>query len=167
MGKLRAISNFKTIDEGEHIFRIYGVTHDELVGKIEVYMITAKGDTHREQFRIKVDKNTYNEKALGALSYFAKNVLNDFEIDEFDPMDFVNHYIKAEIVHNIVPDKNDPALNRTFAHISKKEPAEGFEEKPVEGVMEKTLLNTAKPKNTQAKPQKTETVGLDIDAILG
>ena len=72
-----------------------------------------------------------NDKACNAFSFFAKTALNNFSIAEIDHNDLVNHYIGAEIVHTHSPSRNDPTKTVTFANMSDKWVADGFDTTPV------------------------------------
>lgn len=118
---------FKVIPEGNHIFRIDKVDYNADFGKMLIHLVTANGDTHIERFSfIGKDGNT-NEKALNAFSFFAKTAINDFDREEIDPNELVNHYIGGKITHTVMPSNTDPTKNVTFANITEKWVAEGFD----------------------------------------
>jgi hypothetical protein len=131
MARIPMTNGFTLIPEGEHIFRIYDVTYNEEFGKMVVKMVTAKGLLHNERFSLKSQDGTFNEKALNAFSYFAKTALNDFDREEIDQEELIDHYIKCVIEHTILPKNDDPTKTVTFANIVDKSPADGFEEEPV------------------------------------
>jgi hypothetical protein len=163
-------SGFVIIPEGEYVFRIYDATYDEDFGRIEVKLVNAQGATHTERFSIKDKNDEYNEKALNAFSYFAKTAMGDYALEDVDPEELIDHYIRAEVVHTKVPSNKDPNKEVTFANLGDKSPADGFDTEPVARAL--TLGrggNTAAPKaaskaQTASAPAKT---GLDIDALLG
>lgn len=170
MARIPMTSGFTLIPEGEYVFRIYDVSYDEDFGKIEVKLINAQGITHTERFSLKNKNDEWNEKALNAFSYFAKTALNDYTIEDIDPGQLIDHYIRAEVVHTKVPSNKDPNKEVTFANLGDKSPADGFDTEPVARAL--TIGrggNTAAPKattktQTSSAPAKT---GLDIDALLG
>lgn len=132
MARIPLRSGFVVIPEGEYIFRIYDVSYDEDFGKILVKLVNAKGLTHTERFSIKNQNDEYNEGALNAFSYFAKIALNDFDREDIDPMELIDHYIKAEVVHTEVPSKKDETKTVTFANLGSKSVADGFDEEPTQ-----------------------------------
>ena len=132
MARIPMTSGFTLIPEGEYVFRIYEVTYDEDFGKLEVKLVNAKGQTISERFSLKDNSGEYNEKALNAFSYFAKTALNNFDVEDINPEELVNHFIRAEVVHVKQPNKNHPEKTVTFANLGDKTPADGFDEEPVE-----------------------------------
>ena len=87
------------------------------------------------------------EKALNAFSFFAKNAMNDFDMEDVDPTELVGRYIRAEVIHNKVPSNKEPGKMVTFVNLGDKAPADGFEDAP-------------------AAPA-TKPAGLDLAALLG
>lgn len=168
MARIPMTSGFMVIPEGEYVFRIYDASYDEDFGKIEVKMVTAQGATHTERFSIKDQNDEINEKALNAFSYFAKTAMNDFSLEDIDPEELINHYIRAEVVHTKSPSRKDPTKTVTFANLSDKSPADGFDTEATERALTMTGKDTPsqKPKAKAATPAPT-TKGLDIDALLG
>lgn len=170
MARIPMTSGFVIIPEGEYVFRIYDATYDEDFGRIEVKLVNAQGATHTERFSIKDKNDEYNEKALNAFSYLAKTAMGDYALEDVDPEELIDHYIRAEVVHTKVPSNKDPNKEVTFANLGDKSPADGFDTEPVARAL--TLGrggNTAAPKaapkaQTASAPAKT---GLDIDALLG
>ena len=158
MANIQLTGGFTLCPEGRHIFRIYKVDYDKDFGRVVVHMVNAQGITHAERFSLKVSKTTWNEKACNAFSFFAKTALNDFKIDEIDHTDLVNHYIGCEIVHNVQPNKNDPTKTVTFANVTEKWVAEGFDTDPVPKAL--TLGNEQK----QAPTPSTGEV--DLSSLL-
>ena len=100
-------------------------------GRIEIKLVNAQGATHTERFSIKDKNDEYNEKALNAFSYFAKTAMNDYTMEDIDPEQLINHYIRAEVVHTKVPSNKDPNKEVTFANLGDKSPADGFDTEPV------------------------------------
>lgn len=131
MARIPMTSGFTLIPEGEYVFRIYDVVYDEDFGKIQAKLVNAQGATQIERFSIKNNDDTYNEGALNAFSYFAKTALNDFSLEEIEPSDLINHYIRAKVVHTKVPSNKDPNKTVTFTNLGDKAPAERFDTEPV------------------------------------
>lgn len=132
MANISLTGGFTVCPEGRHIFRIYKVDYDPDFGKLVVFMVNAKGITHAERFSLMNNDGSMNDKACNAFSFFAKTALNNFELTEIDHNDLVNHYIGGEITHTVLPSRNDPNKNVTFANINEKWVAEGFDTEPVE-----------------------------------
>ena len=168
MARIPMRDGFSLIPEGEDIFRVWEVTYDEDFGRIAVKLVNAAGATHIERFSILNNDGDYNEGALNAFSYFAKNVLNDFGLEDVDPAELVNHYVGAMVEHTVLPSNKDPKKNVTFAHLKDLYPANGFD-------LSKTVSDRAlslgsdksapSPKAKSAPAQPTD--GLDLDSLLG
>lgn len=154
MAKVPMTSGFTLIPEGEYVFRIYDVEQNETFGKIIVKLVNAQGMTQIERFSLKNQNDEWNEGALNAFSYFAKNALNDFTREDVEPRELIDHYIKAEVVHSDpIPNRNDPSKTIVFANLGDKSPADGFDTEPVKKAL--TLGKTTK------KPS------INLDDILG
>jgi hypothetical protein len=120
---------FTPIPEGTHIFKITNVEYDEDFGIMDIEMVTADGRKNNERFFLTTHDGEPNEKALNAFSYFARNALNDFTIEEVDPADLVGCFLQADVAHNIQPNKNDPNKTVTWIRLSNWKPSKGFAEK--------------------------------------
>ena len=170
MARIPMTSGFTLIPEGTYVFRIYDVSHDEEFGKIEIKLVNAAGMTQTERFTIKDKNDEPNEKALNAFSYFAKTAMGDYTLEDIDPMELIDHFIEAEVVHTKLPSNKDPNKTVTFANLGDKAPAEYFDTEPVS-----RALTLGKDKNAATAPQKQATApapaapkkGLDLDALLG
>lgn len=126
MAKIGLTGGFTVIPEGNYIFKVTKVDYNAPFGRLRVYMETADGQKHMEQFGLLDKKGQPNEGAMNAFSFFAKTLLDDFEREEIDDQELVGHYIKCSIEHQIV-DQGD-GKTRTYAHIGKdKEVAYGFD----------------------------------------
>ena len=144
MAIIHMTGGFKVCPEGRHIFKITKVDYDPDFGKLVVHMVTKQGDKHAERFSLMDKSGEMNDKACNAFSFFAKTALNNFTVTEIDHNDLVGHYIGGEIVHTVSPSRNDPANTVTFANITEKWVAEGFDETPdaqAEAVDLNSLLN--------------------------
>lgn len=154
MAKVPMTSGFMLIPEGEYVFRIYDVKQDETFGKIIVKLVNAQGMTQIERFSLKNQNDEWNEGALNAFSYFAKNALNDFTREDVEPKELIDHYIRAEVVHSDpIPNRKDPSKTIVFANLGDKSPADGFDTEPMKRAL--TLGKTTK------KPS------MNLDDILG
>lgn len=163
MARIAMTSGFTLIPEGEHVFRIYDASYDEEFGKIEIKMVNAQGITHNERFSIKNNNDEINEKALNAFSYFAKNAMGDFSLEDIDPEELVNKFIRGTIVHTKQSSKTDPTKTLTFANmVGDKSHADYFDAEPVA----RALTIGATPLKTAA-PATQPTMGLNLDSLLG
>lgn len=145
-------SGFSLIPEGTYIFKIEKVDYDDDFGKIKIDMKTEKGQSYRETYSLKNNDDEWNENALNAFSYFAKNVMNNFEMDDVDPASLTGHYVQADVEHEKVPSKKDPRKLMTFAHLRNLAPAAAFEGEMTEKAETKT---------------EEKTKGIDLDSLLG
>lgn len=175
MSRIPLTSGFTLIPEGEHVFRIYNVKEDEDFGKIEIDMVNAQGITHKERFSLRQQDGEFNEKALGAFSYFANTALNDYGRDDVEPLELVGHYIKGVIEHTVLPSNKDPKKTVTFANIREKYPADGFETTPVPRALTLGTDNptpapapasSPAPAPAPAPAYKSIPQGLDFDTLL-
>lgn len=170
MARIPMTSGFTLIPEGTYVFRIYDASYDEEFGKIEIKLVNAAGMTQIERFTIKDKNDEPNEKALNAFSYFAKTAMGDYTLEDIDPMELIDHFIEAEVVHTKLPSNKDPNKTVTFANLGDKAPAEYFDTEPVS-----RALTLGKDKNAAPATQKQATTpapaapkkGLDLDALLG
>jgi hypothetical protein len=135
---------FTPIPEGTHVFKITSAEYDEDFGIVDIEMVTADGKKHKEKFFLMTQDGEPNEGVLNAFSYFAKNALNDFTIEEVDPADLVGCFFQADVAHDVQPSKNDPNKTITFIRLNNWKPSKGFAEK------EQTQKNT-----------------IDLDELLG
>lgn len=156
MATIQMTSGFTVCPEGKHIFRIYKVDYDPEFGKLAVHLVTAQGITHVERFSLMNNNGEMNEKACNAFSFFAKTALNNFSVAEIDHNDLVNHYIGGEITHTKLPNRNDPSKTVTFANITDKWVADGFDTEPCKKALE---LGNTPP--APAEPVSSEGVNLD------
>ena len=155
MSRIPMTNGFIRIPEGTHVFRIYSAVYDEEFGKLEIKMVNAKGLTHTERFSLKNADESVNDRAMNAFSFFAKTAMNDFDLEDIDPEELVDHYIEATVVHTPLPSKNDPSKTVTFVNLGEKNPADGFNTEPVA-----RALNLG-------KPTPVKKADIDLDSLLG
>ena len=175
MARIPMTNGFTLIPEGTYVFRIYAAEYDEEFGKIQVKLVNAQGLTHTERFQIKKQDETYNEGAMNAFSYFAKTAMNDFSLEDVDPVELIDHYIRAEVTHTSMPNRNDPTKTVTFANLGDKSPADGFDTEPVARALTLGHEDTTAAPATQAQATSpapasapaASTGGLNLDALLG
>lgn len=172
MARIPMTSGFSLIPEGTYVFRIYAVSYDEEFGKIEIKLVNAQGMTHTERFTIKDKNDELNEKALNAFSYFAKTAMGEYGLEDIDPMELIDHFIEAEVVHTKLPSNKDPNKTVTFANLGDKSPAEYFDTEPVAraltlGKEGKTSAPVAPTQVATPAPATAPKKGLDIDSLLG
>lgn len=168
MAMIPMTSGFSLCPEGVHIFRIYEVDYDEEFGKLVVHLVNAQGITHQERYSLMKQGGEINEGACNAFSYFAKTALKDYSLEAVDPKMLVDHYIKAEVTHTVMPSNKDPNKTITFANFGDKWEADSFDTTPVPkaltlGKKDSTPAPTAPV--TQATAAQ-ETTGLDLNALL-
>lgn len=160
---------FTVCPEGRHIFRIYKVDFNQDFGQVTVYLVNAQGNTHKETFRLMRADGSMNDGACNAFSFFARTALNDYSREAIDHTELVNHYIGAEVVHNVQPNKNDPSKTVTFVNLTgEKWAADGFDTTTVPKAL--TLgTETEAPQATTPAPvaDTPTTAGLDLNALLG
>lgn len=146
MARISMTGGYKPIPEGEQVLKITAAEYDEDFGKAIFTLANAKGQTCRETFNLLNQDNTPNERAMNAFSYFAKNAMNNFDMEDVDPAELVGRYIRVEVIHNKVPSNQDPTKMITFVNLGNKSPADGFDGVPAE---------------------PTKPAGLDLNALLG
>ena len=146
MARISMTGGYKPMPEGEQVLKITAAEYDEDFGKAVFTLTNAKGQTCRETFSLLNNDNTPNEKALSAFSFFAKTAMNDFDLEDVDPIELVGRYIRAVVIHNKVESKKEPGKMVTFVNLGDKSPADGFD-----GVAEGGLMPA----------------GLDLSALLG
>ena len=147
MARITMTSGFQIMPEGEQVLKITNAEYDEDFGKAVFTLANAKGQTCRETFNLLMQDGSPNEKALNSFSFFAKTAMNDFDLEDVDPVELVGRYIRAEVIHNKVPSNQDPTKTKTFVNLGSKSPAAGFDGVP-----------------TETAPKST---GLDLNALLG
>ena len=146
MARIPMTGGFQIMPEGEQVLKITKAEYEEDFGKAIFTLENAKGQTCQERFGLLNQDGTPNEKALGAFSFFAKTAMNNFDMEDVDPVELVGHYIRAEVIHNKVPSRTDPTKMMTFVNLGSKSPAEGFDGVPT---------------------APTKSSGLDLNALLG
>lgn len=168
MARIPMTNGFTTIPEGTYTFRIYDVIYDPKFGKIEIKMVTAKGLTHIQRYNLMNADGTMNEKSCNMFSYFAKNALNQFDMDEIDHSDLLNHFIQADVVHNVKDSTKEEGKTVTFVNINNFAPTDDFDETPTEKAL--TLGSTpTQPKQVTSQPAPTAqpTGSVDLTSLLG
>ena len=160
MARIPVRSGFTIMPEGWYVFRIYDVQYDEKYGKLEVHLVNAKGQTMIERFSLIGNDGQWNEGALNAFGYFCHVAIADFSREDIDPEELINHYIRAEVVHNEAINKKGKMS--TFANLGDKESADGFDEEPTEAALSMGRKN--KPAaNTSSAGRVSSS---DLDALL-
>ena len=169
MATIQLTSGFTVCPEGVHVFRIYKVEYNQDFGKLTISLVNAQGITHTERFSLINVSGEPNQKAYNAFSYFAKTALNDSTLDTIDPVHLVGHYIKAKVVHTILPSTKEAGKTMTFANLSDKWSANGFDTTPVAKALtlgtEQEQPKVEQPKAAESTP--TQATGLDLDTLLG
>lgn len=145
MARIPMTGGFSIIPEGVHVLKIVEAEYDVDFGKATFKLVNEKGASCFERFSLLNQDGKPNEKALNAFSFFAKTVMNDFDMEDVDPEELIGHYLRAEVIHNKVPSAKDPTKMLTFVNLGEKSPADGFD-------------------GAEAAPK---TGGLDLSALLG
>lgn len=155
-------SSFTVCPEGVHVFRIYNVDYKEEFGKLSIFLVNAQGATHIERYSLMKNDGSLNEGACASFSYFAKTALNNSNLEEIDHTELINHYIKAEVKHTIVPSNKDENKTVTFVNLGNKWVADGFDTEPCKKALK--LGNVVEtPKNT---PTTSENNAVDLNSLL-
>ena len=149
MARIPLSEGFSLIPEGIHVFKITEVTYKAEFGKMEVTMVTAKGQKHVERFSLLTKDNAVNQGAMNAFSYFAKTAMGNYNLEEIDEQELVGHYIKCEVTHEEVESNRNPGKFLKFVRLGDKATADGFESEE------------AAPAPAKAKPS------VDLGALLG
>lgn len=153
---------FTPIPEGVHIFRIYDVEYDVTFGKVRVYLVNAKGRTHRADYNTLNNDGSVNETASNALAYLARSAINDNNLMEIDHTQLINKYIQTTITHTVQPNRNDPSKTVTFINLSETKPADGFDTEPCEKAL---TLGQAKKEEPTPAPQ-ADAGAMNLDSLL-
>lgn len=159
-------NTFAPIPEGIHIFRIYDVEYDETFGKVQIHLVTANGKLHTERFTIMRADGSMIEGACNALSYFARTALNTTEPADIDHTELIGHYIKAQVVHNIQPNRNDPSKNVTFVNLTDKWSADGFDTPACEKAMTLSPESRKAKKKEETPDAPTAPAEVDLNSLL-
>lgn len=167
MARIPMTEGFTRVSEGTHIFRIYEVEYDVNFGKIVVHMITAQGITHREYFSLMKKDGTMNEGACNAFSFFAKTALDNFDLEEIDHTDLINHYIKADVAHSVEESTKEPGKMVTYVRTSNYATAKAFDTQAVEKALTIGTTSASTPKATAPTPTQVENKASSLASILG
>ena len=158
MALIKLSGGFTPIPEGVHVFKITDVTYKEAFGKLEITMQTAKGKKHVERYQFTKKDGDTNDGALAAFSFMAKCALNDQDADEIDPEDLAGCFIRANVVHDVLPSTKKEGETVTFVRLTDKEPADGFDEE--EAPPKKKPATKAEEATAPAKK-------FDLKSVLG
>lgn len=133
MSMIPLTGGFEHIPEGVHIFKIEKVEYKPDFGKMLITLKTKTGRTHIERFSLLDGNGKPNPSAMNAFSFFAKTVMDNFDLEEIDDQDLVGRYFQATVEHNVVESNRTPGKMMTFVQLTDKTPAKAFEgEEPVE-----------------------------------
>jgi len=127
MARIPLSEGFSLIPEGIHVFKITEVTYKAEFGKMEISMVTAKGQKHTERFSLMAKDNTVNQGAMNAFSYFAKTAMGDYNLEEIDEQELVGRFIKCEVSHEEVESNKTPGKFLKFVRLGDKTTADGFD----------------------------------------
>ena len=85
MARIPMTGGFSIIPEGVHVLKIVEAEYDVDFGKATFKLVNEKGASCFERFSLLDQDGKPNEKALNAFSFFAKTVMNDFDMEDVDP----------------------------------------------------------------------------------
>ena len=156
MAKIPLTNGFQIIPEGSHVFQIVKVDYDEEFGKVEVTMLTQDGLQHIERFSLLKKDGEVNDGAMNAFSYFAKVALNDFSVQEIDEQDLKGHFMRCVVEHEQVESNRTAGKMLTFARLTDKEPADGFDD-----------IDIPWDDKPAPKPAAKKQSSIDLNALLG
>ena len=162
-------NTFTVCPEGTHVFRIYKVEYDEDFGRLIIHLVHAQGCTIRERFDLMRANGEANDGACNAFSFFAKTALNDASLEAVDPETLVDCYIKADVVHTVMPSTKDPSKTVTFANLGRnKGVALSFDTTPVAKALTlgKEAVAVTPAVATPTPAPVAPAGGLDINALL-
>ena len=159
-------NSFSPIPEGIHVFRIWDVEYDETFGIVKIHLVNAKGKLHTERFTIMRADGSMIDGACNALSFFAKTALQNTELTDIDHTELIGHYIKAQVVHNVQPNKDDPSKTVTFVNLTDKWTADGFDTEPCERAMTLSAEDRKSFKTKERQEQPTDTGNVNLDSLL-
>ena len=168
-------TTFSLCPEGTHIFQITAATYKADFGKLELTLKTKEGYTHIERFSFVKSDGSQNDVAINVFSFFAKTALQDFDATEVDHEELIGKFIKAEVTHDVVPNRNDPTKTITFSRLGNKYPANGYDDDDTAPVAPKKApaapTRPVSPAPTTptsaAQPAAGSPKKLDLAAILG
>ena len=156
MAKIPLTNGFQIIPEGSHVFQIVKVDYDEEFGKMEITMLTQDGLQHIERFSLLKKDGEVNDGAMNAFSYFAKVALNDFSVKEIDEQDLKGCFMRCVVEHEQVESNRTAGKMLTFARLTDKEPADGFDD-----------IDIPWDDKPTPKPAAKKQSSIDLNALLG
>lgn len=160
-------NKFAPISEGIHIFRIWDVDYDETFGRVQIHLVNAQGKLHTERFTLMRADGSMIDGACNALSFFAKTALQTTEPTDIDHTELIGHYIKAQVVHNVQPNRNDPSKTVTFVNLTDKWSADGFDTEPCEKAMTLSPDSRKATKEKVAEQEEVTNIGdIDLNSVL-
>lgn len=158
-------NEFRPIAEGTYIFRIYDVEYDVEFGKVAVFLVTANGKTHIERYNTILNSGETNNTACMALGFMARAALNDPNLSEIDHSKLINCYVKGDIKHTVLPNRNDPTKTVTFVNVTNVKHVDRFDTEPCERALTLSPETRFKAKNEPAEKQP-DTSAVNLSALL-
>lgn len=94
-------SSFTPIPEGVTTFKVISVDDSKFsdYGKLEVKLVTERGQKHTERFSFLKANGEQNEIAQKLWSFLVRACLKDALIEEADSQAIVEHYFTANVKH--------------------------------------------------------------------
>ena len=117
----------REIEDGDHVFRIYGVENDESAGAIALHLVTAEGYRHTERFYYKTKAGVDNPTALEMFSTFALAALNYPDDRVIEPEILLGKYVKCAVEHYEEKGYQDETKTYKKIKLGYKRYADGFE----------------------------------------
>ena len=174
----------RDIEDGDHIFRIYGVENDESGGAVALHFVTADGYRHTERFYFRMKEGGVNTTAIELFSSYALPALNYPENKTIEPAELLNHYLVARIEHYDEPGYNDPTKTYRKIKMNYKRPASGFDTdnpncqglkltqkdiKPALAATKEAMARARKAERQQAKasePAPTTNISSEVEDLF-
>ena len=164
-----------SIPAGDHVFRVFGIEHDEDRGAIAVHAVTAEGKRlTKTYYYLKKDKSEYNDYALNQFGRLAAACLPQSKTDSIDPNAIINCYFGAEVFKQI-----NEYNGKSYDDVKNFYPTDGYEEGKVVSdkvlsmsqadirpVLEATKKKLALERKAQRTQQTAPQSSMDLDEML-
>lgn len=160
-----------SISPGDHVFRVFGIEHDEDRGAIVVHAVTGEGKRlTKTYYYLKKDKSGYNDYAVNQFGRLAAACLPKSKAESIDPNEIMNCYFGAEVFK-----QTNDYNGKTYDEVKNFYPATGYEEdiqvsdkvlsmsqadiRPVlESTKKKLALERKAQRNRQEAPQSSHSL---------
>ena len=131
------LRGYVSIPDGEYEMVVTDAEFIEDFQTVKIKFMAATGEVHTEQFKFLRRDGTENAGAMVAFTIFAKHLLNieDEDVEEVDPADFIGKYVHATIETNEVPSEKSGKMMKV-PHITEFEVIDSFTYPPVQKVQD-------------------------------